>query len=198
MKSILKIVLLEPLSQDKIDELILDNGDVLVQVQRGYPCGDVPELLSLVVPASVSGGFLLELKNLIDICSFLHEQDAVVVVANYGAGVLDLTGSYLRDKADTSSLTPIVSVSYGIVFIVGGLSGIKRFAYVVSYSDKLSSAMISELGYAGLVLDPDSTGSLMEIVAAPCGGFMVEFQTPAGSVSNMVFDYDFKGKILTV
>ena len=50
MKNLIKITLFEPLTQGKIDSLISSDDQVIVQVERNYPCGDVPELLSLLVP----------------------------------------------------------------------------------------------------------------------------------------------------
>src|SRR5690554_7996671 len=103
MKSLTKITLLEPLTREKIAAMIRNEDLVVVQVERSYPCGDVPELLTLSLPAQVGATFLQSLEDVLDEASWIHEQDAFVFVASYTSGVIDLSRSYMRAAKDTAT-----------------------------------------------------------------------------------------------
>lgn len=200
MKVLTRITLLEPLTQAKIDDLIVDEDLVVVQVDRAYPCGDVPETLTLTLPAQVGETFLASLKDVIDECSYVHESEANVFVAVWESGVIDLSGSYTRAVKDTSEgQRPIVhGKTFEIIFTVGGLSGVKKVSGVLSVGSVFPSKLKSDLLDVGIEVDDASTSENIIINAAGCGGFMVDFRVPYGEWGKYIFDYDFNGKILSL
>lgn len=197
MRTLARITLTEPLTRDKIDDLVATELLVGIQVLRSYRCGDVPELLSLLIPSQVSAVFLDAFKEVIDEASFIHEVDAIVIVSKFEAGKIDSTDSYIRDEVSTAKTDVVPSFTpLGVVFTVGGLSGLKRVALVVEFRQTLTVDQVNELQAIGIEVDPSSTGDNISILSTICGGFMVEFQQPKLAVGNYVFDYEFKGKIL--
>lgn len=200
MKVLTRITLLEPLTQAKIDDLIVDEDLVVVQVDRSYPCGLVPETLSLVLPTGVGGSFLASLNDVLDEASFIHEENANVFVATYNSGVIDLSKSYVRLNKDTSgAISPVpVGKTFEIVFTVGGLSGLKKVSGSLVVGSGFPAKLQGELLDVGIEIDGDSTAENIIINAAGCGGFMVDFKVPSGESGNYIFDYDFKGKILSL
>ena len=86
IKSIGKIVLYEPLTQNKIDALLAGSDIIIFEIERRYVLGDVPELLSAVLPTQfedVSVDYIEALKNTIDAATFSHEEKAMMWIVNY-------------------------------------------------------------------------------------------------------------------
>ena len=198
IKPIGKIVLYEPLNKYKIDALLAGTDTILLEIERKYILGDVPELLSAILPTQfvdAKVNYILALKNLLDAASFIHEENAMMWVVNYDSvnKEFDLSGSYIRDEKDTSEkLSSIPSEQLlQAVFMTPGLNGPVYTVIELSYGENISSTDKAALLAVGIELNATATGDLFSIITQSVP-YKVSFNQPASVVAekyNVQFNY---------
>jgi hypothetical protein len=198
IKCIGKIVLYEPLNQDKIDALLGGSDTIILQIERKYNLADMPELLSAVLPTQfidASVDYVLALKNVVDAASFIHEEDAMMWVVNYNEDdkEFDLTSSYIRDQRDTSATLSDIPTNQLLqaVFMTPGLNGPVYTEIELPYNGAISSTDRAALLAVGIELNLAVTGSLFS-VKTQLVPYKVSFYQPASVLTeryNIVFNY---------
>ena len=203
-KVIGKIVLYEPLDQDKIDTILTDFDVVIFEVQRQYLLGDKPQDLGVVLPAEfvdVTVDYMQAFKDIIDISSFKHEEGAVYYKIKYDVLLkdFDLTTSYIRDKKQT--IAPFTALTTGqllkAVFITPGIEAPIKTVIDLSYGEAVSEVDIAALLVVGLELKLGATGSLFGIKTQKVP-FKVSFMQPAVALENYVIDFELQNKIIEI
>lgn len=199
-KVIGKIVLYEPLDQNKITDLLAGPDTIVFEVQRQYQLGEVPELLGAIVPAQFDEAVL---KNVIDIATWIHSEDALIWKINYDelTKTFDLSGSYVRDSATTSgTLTAITAGQYiNAVFVTPGLEGSIQTVIELPYGQSIDSADVTILNNLGIEIDDiASTGNnlIINVQKVP---YRVFFTKPNKyNLLNYVVDFNYKNKNIEI
>jgi hypothetical protein len=189
IKSIGKIVLYEPLTQDKIDALLASSDTIIFEIERRYVLADVPDLLSAVLPTQfddVSVDYIEALKNLVDISSFIHEENAVVFDVKYNetTKTFDLTDSFVRTQKNTTSTMGTVTAGQilNAVFATPGLNGPVYTEIELPFNQAISDTFYDALEAVGLVLDTGYTGSLFTVLEQKVP-YKVSFYQPVSVVA---------------
>lgn len=198
IKPIGKIVLYEPLNQDKIDALLAGTDTILLEVERRYVLADMPELLSAVLPTQfedVTIDYILALKRFVDAASFIHEENAMMWVVNYNAvdKEFDLTTSYIRDEKDTSATMSAIPTDQLLqaVFMTPGLTGPVYTTIDLPYNGTISTTDRDALLAVGIELNLAITGALFS-VKTQLVPYQVSFYQPSSVVTekyNIQFNY---------
>lgn len=203
IKSIGKIVLYEPLTQDKIDALLAGSDTVIFEIERRYVLADVPDLLSAVLPTQFDGfaiDYVDSLKNVIDISSFIHEENAVVFVVKYNSITkeFDLTSSYVRNSADTSAVmgTIVTGQLLQAVFETPGLESSIRTVIDLPFGNTLDITQLNILKDLGVIIDPASTGDFFTI-SSQSVPYKVSFYQPSSIVTEKYcIEFDLQNKTI--
>lgn len=189
IKSIGKIVLYEPLTQDKIDALLAGSDTIIFEIERRYVLADVPDLLSAVLPTQfddVSIDYIEALKNLVDVSTFIHEENAMMWVVNYNSDdkEFDLTASYIRDEKNTTATMSVIPTDQLLqaVFMTPGLNGPVYTTVDLPYDGTISTTDRDALLAVGLELNLAVTGSLFSI-KTQLVPYKVSFYQPASVVT---------------
>lgn len=204
IKSIGKIVLYEPLDQDKIDELLASSDTIIFEIERGFDLGEIPSIVSAILPTQfddVSIDYIDSLKELVDISLWQHMEDVLVFKINYDAvtKAFDLTNSYVRDsKATSGSLTAITT---GQVlkarFTTPGLDAPVYTVIDLPYGQSISSGDTAALLAVGLDLETVVTGDSFSFKDQTVP-YRVEFYKPEAELLNYVIDFNYKNKTIEV
>lgn len=203
-KVIGKIILYEPLDQDKITDLLAGSDTIVFEVQRQYQLGDVPELLGAILPTQfddVTIDYIESLKNIIDISTWQHQEDAIMYKCNYDSGTktFDFSGSYVRDSKDTSGTLTAISTGQilNAVFTTPGLEGSIKTTIELPYGQAISASDSLLLRAVGIFIDDfTSTGDnlVIDVQNVP---YKVQFIQPE-KVSTVNYVIDFSLTNITI
>ncbi len=203
IKTIGRIVLYEPLNQDKIDELLASSDTIIFEIERRYVLGNVPDLLGAVLPTQfddLSIDYIEALKNTIDISTFIHEENAIMFNVKYNPGTktFDLTESYVRTEKDTTATMGTVTTGQLLdaVFITPGLNGSIKTKISLPFGQAISDPDVDILTDLGLVLDTGHTGSLFTFSEQKVP-YMVFFSQPS-SVLTEKYSIEFNYQNQTI
>lgn len=201
IKSIGKIVLYEPLTQDKIDALLAGSDTIIFEIERRYVLADVPDLLSAVLPTQfddVSVDYIQALKNLVDVSTFIHEENAMMWIVNYNSvdKEFNLESSYVRDQKDTTATMSGIPADQLLqaVFMTPGLNGPVYTTINLPYDGIISTTDRDALLVVGLELNLSVTGSLFSFKTQSVP-YKVAFVQPASVVTekySIAFNYQNK------
>lgn len=205
IKSIGKIVLYEPLTQDKIDALLSSSDTIIFEIERRYVLADVPELLSAVLPTQfddISIDYIEALKNLVDVSSFIHEENAMMWVINYNSvnKEFDLTASYIRDKKDTTATMSVIPTGQLLqaVFMTPGLNGPVYTTVDLPYDKTISAIDRNALLAVGLELNLSGTASLFSF-STQSVPYKVMFIQPASIVTEKYsIEFNYQNKTIEI
>lgn len=204
IKSIGKITLYEHLDQDKIDLLLSGTNTIVLDIERQYSIADLPQRLSAIVVSDFSTGtidYLQSLKNVLDVATMKHEENALIFKINYNSGIkeFDLTNSYVRDSKDTSIIgSPIVTGQLlKAVFSTPGFDGPVLTTIDLPFGDVISSSDKLKLLAIGIELDLGVTGDLFSIKTQSVP-FKVSFYQPDSSVENYVIDFPLTNQLIEI
>jgi hypothetical protein len=199
IKSIGKIVLYEPLTQDNIDALLASSDTIIFEIERRYVLADVPDLLSAVLPTQfddVSVDYIQALKDLVDVSTFIHEENAMMWVIKYNSGdkEFDLTSSYIRDEKDTNAVMSGIPTDQLLqaVFVTPGLNGPVYTTVDLPYNGTISTTDRDALLAVGLELNLSITGSLFSVKTQKVP-YKVSFIQPSSVVTerySIKFNYE--------
>jgi len=185
IKVIGRIVLYEQLNQDKITDLLASADTIAFEIERRYTLGEMPELLAAVLPDQFDGyavDYVESFKQIIDIASFVHEENAMMWVVNYDVPTktFDLTASYVRDEVDSTATMGAIPTNQLIeaVFITPGLEGPVYTTVDLPYNGAISNPHKEALLAVGIELEAIVTGSLFQIKTQSVP-FKVGFYQPA-------------------
>jgi hypothetical protein len=205
-KVIGKIVLYEPMDQSKITDLLAGPDTVLFEIERQYALGDVPQTLAAVLPSQfddVSIDYIEVLKNMIDIATWQHQEDAIVYkcVLDDGTKTFDFSESYVRDSKSTSGTLTSVTTGQVLqaVFTTPGINGTVQTTVELPYGNPLSSGDLLLLRNVGLIIDDiASTGDNL-IIETQNVPFKVSFYKPASETSiEYVIDFNLTNTIIEI
>lgn len=203
-KIIGKIVLYEPMNQDKIDQWLLGSDLIVFEIQRQYKLGEVPQLLTAVLPSEftdVTVNYVQALKDVVDISTWKHEENSIFFKINYDSGLkeFDLSESYVRLKKQTVApfTEPTTGQELKAVFITPGLDGPVSTSIDVNYNELISAGDSSALLAVGIELNLGSTGKLFSIKTQSVP-FRVSFIQPAASLENYVIDFELQNKTIEI
>ncbi len=198
IKSIGKIILYEPLDGSKIDDFLSSADTIVFEVERAYNLGQVPPVLSAVLPTQfddVSIDYIDALKKVIDICSWQHIQDGLFFKINYNNTTkqFDLTNSYVRDSKDTSgSLTAITTGQILMArFSTPGLDETILTDIELPYNQAISNTYKDAIKELGVELNATATGDLFQVVDQKVP-YKIEFYKPVAETLNYVVDFNYK------
>lgn len=198
IKSIGKIVLYEPLNQDKIDSLLASADTIVLEIERSYQIADVPQNLGAVLPTQfedITVDYILALKNFIDAVTFIHEENVMMWKVNYNSVLkeFDLTSSYIRDQKDTfGALTDIPTDQVlQADFYTPGIDGFVKTTIDLPYNSAISVPHKEALLAVGIELNLSVTGSLFSVKTQSVP-YKVNFIQPSSVVAekyNIEFNY---------
>lgn len=204
IKSIGKIVLYEPMDNQKITELLAGSDTIIFEIERSYDLQDVPPIISAILPAQfydVSIDYVESLSEIIDVTSWQHLENALIYKVNYDPGTkeFDLSNSYVRDVIGTSGTLTAINTSQVLKarFTTPGLDAPVYTEIDLPYGDPISSMDKSNLTAVGIELDLTVTGDLFSIKTQSVP-FKVDFFKPSGEILNYVIDFNYKNKTIEI
>jgi hypothetical protein len=203
-KIIGKIVLYDYLDKAKMDALLLSGDLIVFEIQRQFDYGTVPNNLVAVLPTQfddVNIDYMTALKDVIDVSSWIHFENAVVYKIKYTVGTkeFDLSASYVRNKKDSSSVMQDIVNGQNLiaVFTTPGLDGAIQTFIDLPYNQAISEPDIAALLAVGIELNLGSTGKLFSIKTQSVP-FRVSFIQPASALENYVIDFELQNKTIEI
>lgn len=197
LKIIGKIILYEPLNQDKIDAVLAGDDTVILEIERRYKIADKPEILSAVLPTQFEGisvDYIEALKLVFDASTWIHEENVVMykILYNETTKVFDLTNSYIRNDRDTTSAMGSVASGQLLqaVFTTQDISGVSRTVIDLPYGEVLDIDQLNILKDKGIVINTSSTGDLIT-VSNQSIPYKVEYVQPS-SVVGVAYNIEFE------
>ncbi|MBF05031.1 MAG: hypothetical protein CMP76_17275 [Flavobacterium sp.] len=204
IRSIGKIVLYEPLDNDKITELLVGSDTIIFEIERPFLLEGVPSILSATLPTQfddVSINYIDSLKEIVDISLWQHLENVLVFKVNYNevSKEFDLTNSYVRDSKDTSGA--LTAITTGKVlkakFITPGLDAPVITIVDLPYGQAISSGDTAALLAVGLDLETVVAGDLFSFKDQKVP-YKVEFYKPESEVLNYIIDFNYKNKTIEI
>jgi hypothetical protein len=203
LKTIAKITLYEPLNQDKIDAILAGTDTVLLEIERKYQIGVLPEILSAVLPTQfddVSIDYIEALKLVIDASTWIHEENVVHFIIEYDSLLkeFDLTNSFVRDKRNTTSVMSSVVTGQLLYasFETPGLDGSVKTLIQMPFGQTLDLDELNVLKDRGVIIDPASTGDFFTITTQSVPYKVVFFQPETIITEKYIIDFPLQNKII--
>lgn len=205
IRSIGKIVLYEPLNQDKIDTLLASADTIVLEIERSYQMADIPQNLGAILPTQfddVSVDYILALKRFIDAATFIHEENVMMWKISYNSSLkeFDLTSSYVRDKKDTSGTLTAIPTNQLLQanFFTPGIDGLVKTTIDLPYNGTISTTDRDALLAVGIELNLSITGALFSI-KTQLVPYKVEFIQPSSVTTEKYnIDFDYKNKTIEI
>lgn len=205
IRSIGKIVLYEPLNQDKIDALLVGADTIVLEIERAYQIADIPQNLGAILPTQfddLSIDYILALKRFIDAATFIHEESVMMWKINYNSSLkeFDLTSSYVRDQKDTSVTLTTIPTNQLLQanFYTPGIDGLVKTTIDLPYNGTISTTDRDALLAVGLELNLSVTGSLFS-VKTQLVPYKVSFYQPASVVTEKYsIEFNYQNKTIEI
>lgn len=201
LKTIAKITLYEPLNQDKIDAILAGTDTVLLEIERKYQIGVLPEILSAVLPTQfddVSIDYIEALKLVIDASTWIHEENVVMYKINYESSTkdFDLSDSYIRDQRDTTAAMSVLPSGQALkaVFITPGLSAPVLTTIDLLYGVSIATLDEESLAAVGLVLKSGSKGDAFGFSSQAVPYKVVFYQPETVTTQKYNIDFELQNK----
>ena len=199
IKVIGKIILYEPLTQAKIDDILASADTVILEIERRYAISDTPEIIGAVLPTQfddVAVDYIESFKNVVDISSFIHEENVLMYKVNYDSTTktFDLTDSYIRNEKNSTEAMGVISDGQMLnaVFVTPGLNGPVYTTIELPYNQSIPDADVTKLEDLGLTLAVGHDGALFSFSVQKVP-YKVSFYRPEDVVLqkyNIEFNYE--------
>lgn len=203
IKTIGRIILYEQLSQDKLTTLLASADTIVLEIERRYILGDMPEVLTAILPTQFDGyavDYVDSLKEIIDITSFVHEEDGIMFIVKYNSTTkeFDLTSSYVRNVPDTSTTMGTVTAGQLLqaIFVTPGLENPVYTTIDLPFGQTLDTMQLAVLKDNGVFIDLTSTGDFIKITSQDVP-YKVGFYQPASvTLDKYSIEFDLQNKTI--
>lgn len=204
IKSIGKIILYNSYTQDEIDALLAGSDTIVFEVEKTFLIGREPFLYGAIVNSDFAGSspnYITALKQIIDVSSFMYEENVFIYKVKYDVGTkeFDLEDSFIRTNKDTTSAQTIISNGQLInaVFSTPGIDGLVYTIIELPYNQAISAPDKAALLAVGIELNLSVTGSLFSIKTQSVP-FKVSFVKPDAVADKYIIDFDLQNKTIEI
>lgn len=204
IKSIGKIILYNSYTQDEIDALLSGTDTIVFEVEKTFLIGREPFLYGAIVNSDFAGSspnYITALKQIIDVSSFMYEENVFIYKVKYDVGTkeFDLEDSFIRTNKDTTSAQTTISNGQLInaVFSTPGIDGLVYTIIELPYNQAISAPDKAALLAVGIELNLSVTGSLFSIKTQSVP-FKVSFVKPDAVTDKYIIDFDLQNKTIEI
>lgn len=204
IKSIGKITLYNSLTKDELTTLLSGTDIIVFEIEKAYELGEKPNRYGAVINTDFAGSntnYIESLKNIIDVSSFIIEQNVLIYKINFNANTKEfsLLNSFVRTEKDTNETQGTIPQGQilNATFYTPGINGLVATTIELPFGEEISSTHKDNLIFVGLELNLNVTGSLFSIKTQSVP-FKVVFSKPSAETTDYLIDFELQNIIIEI